>query len=435
MKPEPKPDLKKFHNALQDNSLAPDSPYYVPFPKEMDDGDPIQKMATQISWSEAASVSLLSGQRGTGKSTELRRLKQILEQDSCVVFVCDMLSYMNLTKPIEVSDFLISVMAALSEAAQKILGDDPSKLKFWERIVNFLNQEVKIDDIKIEADAGAAKAGFAASLKDDPTFKERLQAGLRGHVARITRESHQFSIEVVELVRQKFNDPDKKVVILVDSFERLRGVGEEAEKVYSSVVNLFSGHADKLRLPLLHVVYTIPPYLTPLAPNTGRFLGGGPLYCLPSVHVLKRDGNPDKQGLKIMEQIISKRWNEWEKVFTKSQIHNLARASGGDIRDFFRLVRDCLVSANSRDIDLPVDDKTIKDVKNHLRRNMLPIAKEDLNWLRRIAKSHEPELEKKDDLNQLAYFFDSSLVLNYRNGDDWYGVHPLLTKELEKDSE
>lgn len=35
-----------------------------------------------------------------------------------------------------------------------------------------------------------------------------------------------------------------------------------------------------------------------------------------------------------------------------------------------------------------------------------------------------------DDLPQLARFFDTNLVLNYRNGEDWYDVHPLLADEL-----
>ena len=62
---------------------------------------------------------------------------------------------------------------------------------------------------------------------------------------------------------------DRKVVLLVDSVERIRGVGSEAMTVYESVRNLFFGHAEHLRIPLLHVVYTIPPYLSVLAAGAG----------------------------------------------------------------------------------------------------------------------------------------------------------------------
>jgi len=68
------------------------------------DGDPIDALATRITWSEAASINLLSGQRGSGKSTELRRLRHILQEAGCEVFLCDMRDYMNLTTPVEIKD-------------------------------------------------------------------------------------------------------------------------------------------------------------------------------------------------------------------------------------------------------------------------------------------------------------------------------------------
>ncbi len=124
MTPEQKKRLSDFYNRLAIRPLAPDDPYYEPFLKEaVGEGDPIAKLATGISWSKAASVSLLSGQRGSGKSTELRRLKADLEAEGCVVFLCDMRDYMNLTQP-------------------------------------------------IESTVGPAKAGITASLKDDPDFKK-----------------------------------------------------------------------------------------------------------------------------------------------------------------------------------------------------------------------------------------------------------------------
>ncbi len=437
MTPEQKKGLRDFYNRLADRPLTPDDPYYEPFLKNAaGDGDPIARLATGISWSEAASVNLLSGQRGSGKSTELRRLKADLEAEGCVVFLCDMRDYMNLTQPIEISDFFISVMAGLSEEVEKKFGEDPAAIGFWERLVAFLKTEVQIKDINIESAVGPAKAGITASLKDDPDFKKSLQKSLRGHVAHLVRQAHEFSTEVVALVHRRTGDADKKVVLLLDSQEQIRGVGEEAKSVYEGVANLFSGHVDKLQLPHLHVVYTIPPYLTLLTPHIGKFLGSGPVYCLASVHVFKPNGDSDSEGLSVMERIIANRQENWKDFFTVSLLHDLARASGGDLRDFFRLIRDCLITAaTGQTSELPIRKEVGTIAKNHLRRNMLPIARDDLRILKRIAKSQEPELNTSDDLYSLAHFFDSSLVLNYRNGDDWYGVHPLLVEMIEARSD
>jgi alpha-D-ribose 1-methylphosphonate 5-triphosphate synthase subunit PhnL len=81
--------------------------------------DPIAHLCTRINWSEAASVHLLSGQHGSGKSTGLRRLKQNLERDGHIVFLSDMRDYLNLTTPVEISDFFMAVMGGLSDQVEK----------------------------------------------------------------------------------------------------------------------------------------------------------------------------------------------------------------------------------------------------------------------------------------------------------------------------
>lgn len=421
--------LGRLYRALQDRPLTPDDPSYLPFLQESGVEDPMAELATRIEWTESASVHLLTGQRGSGKSTELRRLCSTLEAAGCRVFLCDMREYMNLTTPVEISDFLFSVVGALGEATRTRYGEDPGHRGYLERVTDWLKSEVAFNELE----AGVSGVSITASIKDDPSFKQRLQQHLRGHVARIIRDAHAFVEELVAFVRARECSPDLKVVLLVDSVEQLRGVGVQgAQSVYSSAENLFSGHAPALMLPTLHVVYTIPPYLTPLAPGLGRQLGGGMVQNLPSVHVARQDGDDDEVGLSIMRRILDRRSETWREVFSEQQADRLASASGGDLRDFFRLVRETLVKARGPNAgELPVTDALLEQSEEHLRREMLPIAADDLEWLRRIHHSKQAELESIGKLPQLARFFDTNLVLSYRNGDDWYDVHPLLRGELD----
>jgi len=420
--------LKRFYQNLRDRPLDPKDSYYVPYLEQDPSEDPIAHLRTRIGWSEAASVNLLSGQRGSGKSTGLRRLKQYLEQDGHIVFLSDMRDYLNLTTPVEISDFFMAIMGGLSDEIEELYGANPGKRSFWERMVDFVNREVRIEEFGVGTDGVELKAG----LKDDPTFKQKLQGYLRGHVARLVKEAHRFGEEAVELVRKRYGDPDKKVVLLLDSIEQIRGVGAEAESVYKSVENLFSAHADSLRLNLLHVTYTIPPYLIPLAPGLGRYFGGAVVENLPSVHVFNRDGSEDTRGLEVLKAIIGKRCPEWEQIFSETQLRRMACGTGGDLRDFFRLIREVLIGASLPDGgELPAADRLIEDAENKLRREMLPIAEDDKAWLRKINTSKEAELQNKDSLSRLAGFFDTHLVLNYRNGQDWYDVHPLIRDTLD----
>lgn len=316
----------------------------------------------------------------------------------------------------------------MSDEIEKLYGVNPNQRGFWERMADFVNKEVKIEEFGVGADGLELKA----SLKDDPTFKQKLQRYLRGHVARLVKEAHRFGAEAVKLVRDKYRDPDRKVVLLLDSIEQIRGVGAEAKTVYDSVENLFSVHADSLRLDLLHVIYTIPPYLIPLAPGLGRYLGGNIAENLPSVHVFHQNGSEDTCGLEVLRKIVGKRCPEWEQIFSEAQLRRMACATGGDLRDFFRLIREVLIGASMPDGgELPVADRLIEDAENKLRREMLPIAEDDKVWLRKINISKQAELQNKELLSRLAGYFDTHLVLNYRNGQDWYDVHPLIRDTLD----
>lgn len=77
-------------------------------------------------------------------------------------------------------------------------------------------------------------------------------------------------------------------------------------------------------------------------------------------------------------------------------------------------------------------DQVIEQTSNHLLREMLPIANDDKKWLREISANKKPNLESINHLPDLARFFDNNLVLNYRNGTDWYDVHPLLKNEINE---
>ena len=161
MQPEQKARLREFYNQLADQPLEPDHRFYEPFVGAIEaEGDPIADLATRITWSEAASVNLLSGQRGSGKSTELRRLRKLLREEDCEVFLCDMRDYMNLTTPVEITDFLMSVMGALNEAVYERYHENISRESYWERLLHFLNTDVEIKDLKLETAMAGTKAGI-----------------------------------------------------------------------------------------------------------------------------------------------------------------------------------------------------------------------------------------------------------------------------------
>jgi hypothetical protein len=70
--------LRGFYRNLSDKPLEPDHPWYVPIyiDSAAASADPVQRLARGIEWNPLQSAQLFSGFRGTGKSTELRRLRR-----------------------------------------------------------------------------------------------------------------------------------------------------------------------------------------------------------------------------------------------------------------------------------------------------------------------------------------------------------------------
>ncbi len=94
-----------------------------------------------------------------------------------------------------------------------------------------------------------------------------------------------------------------------------------------------------------------------------------------------------------------------------------------------------ILPAASRLDKLPVPKDLIAEVEAQMRREMLPLAHDDLKWLQKIHATKDCQLEQLSDLDRLAQFFDGNRVQCYRNGQDWYDVHPLLRAVIIRKSE
>jgi len=408
----------------------------VPILEGTPEKDPILELWRRLDWSESESVNLLTGFRGNGKSTELRRLKQLPEEKSgAKVFLVDMLDFLLMTKPLEPSDFVLSLMTALGRAVELDTGLRALTHSYWERLQRFLTAEVRLEKFELDLKQIGAPAKPGLKLKNEPDFKQQIQKHLRGHLSRLIADAQSYVVSLVQAIRKEAKNPDLKVVLLVDSVEQIRGVGTEAEEVHKSVVNLFSGQADKLGFPQLHLVYTVPPYLQALSPNQARALGGQPIFSWPNVHVRDRKGADDEAGLAIMEAIVDQRQADWRDIIPPDILRRLAICTGGDLRDFFRLIRDCVVILSNARIARPeakLDQEMVKQVEEQLRNELLPIAQDDARWLAEIHNTKDTALETTDKLPDLARFLDGNLIMNYLNGEPWYDIHPLLAEEIKR---
>jgi hypothetical protein len=433
---------RAFFNALDftrpigfgSEQLVPDAlPRSLYVEKLHGERDAVQELADQIDFSLSAGSYLFTGNRGTGKTTELLRLAEILRGYDCEVFYADMADYVNLTRPLDIADFLISVMGAFSEKLEERFRQRALNMPgFFARVLNFLNSDVRIEQFKLPL----GPLEFKAALQQDPTFKEEIQQRTRGYLQKLLEQAREFALEGATLVRNERADLNRKIVLIVDSIERLRGVGSSADisEVFKSAETLFSGHADKLRFGGVSIVYTVPPYLSALAGALGSVYAGGRIYALQSAHIYAGRPaqhvapTPHQAGLAQMRLVVDRRCPDRAAFFSDAQLDRLAQSSGGDLRDYFRMLRLAIARAPSLP-GLPIPDQVLADAESDLRNDM-PIADRDRQWLVRVAAEHDNGLESLDRLPDFARLQEGKYLLHYRNGEDWYDVHPLLRAEI-----
>lgn len=423
---------RDFFRALADKPLEPGDAWYEPIHEQgLSGSDPVELLARGIEWTASSGVQLLSGFRGTGKSTELRRLRKRLVDGGYLVVLCDIEDYLDLHSPVDVPDFLIALAGAFGEGmkALELLGEDATAEGYWTRFVGFLRQtQVALEGVEISGGADVVGAGVKVGLRRDPSFRQSLQEKLAGHLGALVNDVHGFMEECVKALKDK-HGAEREVVLILDSVEHIRGTSINADAVHASVETLFAGHADKLQLPFVHAVYTVPPYLKIRAPGVGNLYSPGGLLTLPAIKVRERNGQTNDDAVEAVVSIVANRCADWQTVLgDRAVLEKLILSSGGHLRDLFRILMEVLRRART----LPVDDALVDEAVNQIRSEFLPIPDADALWLSRVAETHRAGLEDRQHLPTLAGYLDTHLVLCYRNGEEWFDVHPLVRDRVRE---
>ncbi len=417
-----------------DHALEPNDELYEPLYEHVA-GNPIDLIYEDIDLSEVQSLNFISGFRGSGKTTELNRLRKRLRENGYFVAYANAMDYLLPSEPIEISDFLLVLAGSFSESIEKELKIDLAEEGFWARFVHFLTKtKVQIDGIEAKANVPATDIGlnFKTSLKEVPRFRQQLREKLSTRLSELRNEVHAF----FEFGRQKIKAAKKKdrVVFLFDQLEQLRDPLGSEGRVTDSVRTLMANHRADLGIPLFHMVFTVPPWLKFVLPEMTK------IRLLYNVKLWEKNSErtANAAGRETMRRVIERRFTPdgMARYFGKptkkgryTQVEKLIDASGGHFRDLLVLLRETLVRSTA---GLPVSADVIDASISTLRSSYLPVPLEDAKWLHEIGLQRACVLKNRDpdSVQRMTFFLDTHCALILRNGDDWYDIHPLLRKEV-----
>ncbi|NJN01327.1 MAG: AAA family ATPase [Leptolyngbyaceae cyanobacterium SL_1_1] len=422
-------DVGRFYRASNPSQPIADERYYVDC-SSVRGGDIIRELERTIVVlsPEQATTQLFTGHIGSGKSTELFRLRSGLEAAGfhVVYFESDQDLEMG---NIDITNIMLVMarrIAASLEAVKIQLRPSYFQTLLGE-ISRILNMPIEVSDVSFSMGI----ASITAKARESNELLSKLQNFLEPRTKSIIDAINQ---ELIIPGTERLKQQGKKgLVVIVDNLDRIdstRKVGDRTQPAY-----IFVDRGDQLKRLACHVIYTIPLSLV-FSNEQPRLLNrfGIGLKVLPMVPVRDRQGNPFEPGLALMRQVIlarafpdftqAERLERTEELFQPAAaLDRLCDISGGHMRTLLRLLAGCLQRHNP-----PILQSTLETVIRD-ERDFLARIVEEPEWALLFRAVQQLSVQGDEDYNALLR---NLLVYEYRDQiGQWFNANPLLT-ETEK---
>jgi len=358
---------------------------------------------------------LVSGHRGCGKSTELLRLKAELERYSYKVVYFDIEAQLDLAD-VSYIDVLLTIAKEIEgQLRQANIYINPQLLEslanwFVERIEEKEQKTLLEGTARSEAELGGGVPLLAkllgkltGEIKYGSTSRVQTRQVLERDIAAFIQ---QLNLLLIDARNQIQRSGFKDLVVIVDGLEKIHF--RELSQGNNSHTDIFVHHAEQLKAPCCHIVYTTP---ISLAYNTNLGNDFDDVIIVPMVKVM----NPD--GLQRLRELMALRIDIHAVFDHPDLLDALILHSGGVMRDLMRLVR----------MSTDTDDAKIGQAE-------VTYAKASLSQeYDRTIHADEIELIKTVDQekrvsgdNTFGRLLFNRVVLEYRNGERWAAVHPAV---------
>jgi hypothetical protein len=401
---------------------------YVDWQKELAPQDVKVLLINSIALSSQVSiVKLFTGHRGSGKTTELMRVKRKLEQGppGQKWFVSQLqaeewVDLQDVCASEIVFQMALQLVSDLKDAGQSFGLEKFTQ--FFKEFRDLLNTEVELKSVDVALDPFK----FGLTLKQVPSARPALRRLLEG---RLPRLYDLINKEVLTKAREwlKTEYGCEGILLIVDQLDRIprklingRGLTNHE--------SLYLDSSGILRALDCHVIYTVPVELvhSHVRPRLQNLYGQA--LSLPAIPVIDRNGRENEPGCETLRQIVLNRAEKAgmsvEEVFVDpSSLGQLCRLSGGHVRTLCNLMRSTIELCG----ELPLSaDAVLQTARAWAVDLAEPLNQADWTLLRQVHQTHEAPREAAEQ-EVLSGLLANMYVLGYRDQQgaylDW---NPLL---------
>ncbi|MDJ0507093.1 MAG: AAA family ATPase [Nostocales cyanobacterium LE14-WE12] len=388
----------------------------------------VDRISTILDLQEADNFStiLFTGHRGSGKSTELKRIQKIWKESYHVI-------YLEVNEETDINDanytdlYLIvikQVEFALRKLGLKFDQRLLSSFEAWFKEITEENEESVEKSVSVESEASLeGGAPFIAKLmvkllaqiKGSDKQKTTIRQTLEKDISRLKADINLLLRDAYVKLQKKYPDY-KGLLIIFDNLDRI------SPKVAD---HLFFEYAAQLQELHCTIIYTVPISVLCSPKNPLSLFDGNP-HIVPMVNIYQfdrngRDLNYNQIGLDTIASSIEKRVNVDAVFDSRAELLELAKASGGNVRQLMQMMRSACLTARTKNHSKILAEDVIYAIKE-----------QQFSFERLIPNDHYPLLAQvylnkdvsKDDIGQLMLFNTS--VLEYNGDNRWNYPNPVV---------
>ncbi len=374
---------------------------------------------------------IFTGHQGSGKSTELHRLKKELDNEYEIItgeigkkYNLPGLDYLQILYYCSV--LLINLA---SEKNIRLDKDEAENLLDW--FDDEYKEEYKKEDHQIEVEGGA-KIGWFQSIF--ASFSGKVSSGggtLEKVVKHIEENLDQLTTIMASIIRAINKTQSKRLLIILEDLDKLESLSKAREIFFKHKLQL-------LQIPC-SVIYTFP---IALWYDSDPALQNYPIRSiLPMIQIGPGPGKSDakekakvKEGRKSLKQIVFHRIDKG--LIQEGALELLIDKSGGHIRDLLYLIRQAALNAQvdgNESVALADAEDAVLQLQSEYSNRIAPpqesVANIDLQDIETVLKLKWP-LRGPDQSEAFKHLLQNLCILEY-NGDKWYDLHPLVRDYLK----
>lgn len=429
--------LKDFRRAYQSLQMMPLTTkedwkkYYVPY--DIESVECLQQVIEDCT--PASNKIVFTGHLGCGKSTRLNEVARRVEDDFFVVSF-------SIDEVVEMSDvnhinILFAIGVQMMEVAQTQKIELTQSLR--DRLNNWFTTITKTQ--AEEPISTTLTNGFDFSL-----LKGQLKSSdiTRKQIKRIFEPRHSELIDKLNSIAQAIETTsEKQMLVIIDGLDKL-GLGRAREVYAENMKILFQ--------PNFRIIFTIPmavlrefdlwDMIKRESHDQLRWMSAMQLYERPSEAILVdryplETRKPRTEAFQVFKKVLARRIPE--QLIEPEAVDLIIHYSGGVLRELIRLAYGCCgecllrVRRGPENQDIKITAAIVETVVKDLRNDFAAVMSDSSYKILKdvyytLSDSATDDMEYQKFLNLLHSLY----ILEYRDEDFWYDVHPIAIDLLSR---